>query len=272
MVDRQGIDAKIHRARECLERLQSDIVAHCEYHTQRRVLEMVSRARDPMLRRFQVRESDPGYVPMDVPIRVGEIAYNLRSALDHLVYALVRDNNGTPARRHEFPIVEEERRYRKAASHRLGGIAQDRLDLIEAFQPFRGGIGHHLLMLHRICNIDKHRHLNVVNTQTSLNARLKEGAESSWLPSQARGGIALYFDVQGTEHENGVEPRVTVDVCFRDPEIVDLSPNYGTASEVEFPRWPPVIPVLSSCLNAVAIVTEYLTAAELLPPSVLSYE
>ena len=269
MVDSRGIDAKIHRARECLESLRSDITAHCEYQTQRRILEMESRARNPMLGGFHAREIDPGYVPMDFPIRVGEIAYNLRSALDHLVYALVLDNNGTPSNQHGFPILEDEATYRKHAPKRIQGMAHDRCGLIEAFQPFRGDIGRHLWMLHLICNVDKHRHLNVVNTHTSLDARFKVGIEPPRLPSRIVGGTALYYNVQGTEHEDTVEPHVVVDVCFRDPEIEAASPGYRTASEREFQRRPPVIPVLSGCLSAVTVVTEYLVSAQPLPQAVL---
>ena len=272
MVDSRGVDAKISRARECLESLRSDITAHCEYQTQRRILEMESRARNPMLGRFHVRESDPGYVPMDFPIRVGEIAYNLRSALDHLVYALVLDNSETPSKQNEFPIFEQEGQYRKHAPKKIQGIAHDRCDLFKAFQPFKGGIGHHLWMLRLICNIDKHRHLNVVNTHTSLDARFKEGIEPPRLPSRIIGGTALYYDVQGTEHEDSVEPHVTVDVCFHDPEIEMASPGYGTASEREFQQRPPVIPVLSGCLSAVTVATAYLVSAQPLPPVVLQGE
>ena len=222
-----------------------------------------------MLQHFHVRESDPGYVPMDFPIRVGEIAYNLRSALDHLVYALVLDNDEEPSKQSEFPIFNEEAAYQREAPRRLKGVLRDRSGLIEAFQPFRGGIGRHLWMLHLICNIDKHRHLNVVNTHTSLDARFKEGVEPPRLPSRIIGGTALYYDVQGTDNEESVEPRVMVDVCFRDSEIEAASPGYGTASEREFQRRPPVIPVLFGCLSAVTIVAEYLVSAEPLPLAVL---
>ena len=232
---------------------------------------MGSRARNPLLQRFHVRERDPGYVPMDFPIRVGEIAYNLRSALDHLVYALVLDNNAEPFERHAFPLFEDEAAYRKHAPPKIRGIAPDRCDLIEAFQPFRGDIGRHLWMLHLICNIDKHRHLNVVDTHTSLSARFKEGVEPPRLPSRMRRGTSLYYDVQGTEHEDLVEPHVMVDVCFWNEEIVAASPGYGTATEREFQRRPPVIPVLSGCLSAVTVAAEYLVSAEQLPPQMLQY-
>lgn len=269
MVDSRGVDAKIRRARECLESLRADITAHCAYQTQRRIREMESRARNPLLQRFHVRERDPGYVPMDFPIRVGEIAYNLRSALDHLVYALVKDNNRTPSKQTGFPILADEAGYRKYAPKMVQGIAHDRCDLIEAFQPFRGDIGRHLWMLHLICNIDKHRHLNVVDTHTSLSARFKEGVEPPRLPSRIRRGTSLYYDMQGTEHEDLVEPHVMVDVCFWNEEIVAASPGYGTATERNFQGRPPAISVLSGCLSAVTVVAEYLISAEQLPPQML---
>ena len=270
MVDRRGIDAKIHRSRECLESLRSDTTAFCEYRRQWRTLRMESGLSNPALRRFDTRESDPGYVPIDFPIRVGEIAYNLRSALDHVVHALVLDNNEEPSKQNEFPIFNEEADYRRDAPRKLKGIAKDRCDLIESFQPFQGGIGRHLWMLHIICNVDKHRHLNVVNTHTLESAQFKEGIESPGLPSRITGGTALYYDVQRTEHEDKVESHVVADVCFRDKEIENASPGYGTTSETEFRR-PPVIPVLSGCLSAVTIVAEYLLSARQLPPAMLQH-
>ena len=89
---------------------------------------------NPVLRRFDTRESNPGYVPIDFPIRIGEIAYNLRSALDHLVYALVIDNDEEPSKQNEFPIFNEEADYWREAPRKLKGVAGDRSDLVESFQ------------------------------------------------------------------------------------------------------------------------------------------
>ena len=123
-------------------------------------------------------------------------------------------------------------------------------------------------MLHIICNVDKHRHLNVVNTHTLESAQFKEGIKPFRLPSGASGGTPLYYEAQGTGNEDKVEPHVIADVCFRDAEIESASPGYGTSSETEFRR-PPVIPVLSGCLSAVTIVTEYLISAQPLSPTML---
>ena len=271
MIDRRGIDAKIYRSRECLESLRSDITAFCEYRRQWRTLRMESGLSNPVLRRFDTRESDPRYVPIDFPIRVGEITYNLRSALDQLVYALVLNNDEEPSRQNEFPVFNKEADYQREAPRKLKGVARDRRDLIESFQPFQGGIGRHLWMLHVICNVDKHRHLNVVNTHTLESAQFKEGVAPFRLPSGVSGGTPLFFEAQGTEHEDKVEPHVIADVCFRDDDIESASPGYGTSSEREFQRRPPVIPVLSGCLSAVTIVAEYLLSARQLPPTMLQH-
>ena len=43
--------------------------------------------------------------PIEWSIILGEILYNLRSALDHLVWQLVLANGQTPGRHNEFPIA-----------------------------------------------------------------------------------------------------------------------------------------------------------------------
>ncbi len=53
------------------------------------------------------RGSTPN-VPIEWFIRLGEILYNLRSALDHLVWQLVLANGKTPGRDNSFPIIKNE--------------------------------------------------------------------------------------------------------------------------------------------------------------------
>jgi hypothetical protein len=52
--------------------------------------------------RFWVRSSD---ARRDFGIIVGDIAHNLRSSLDHLVWQLVLQNRRLPSRRNQFPIM-----------------------------------------------------------------------------------------------------------------------------------------------------------------------
>lgn len=62
---------------------------------------------------------------------LGDCVHNLRSALDYLVYELVRANGGEPDERTEFPV------HALPGGVRVpGGIADDALRLIEEVQPY----------------------------------------------------------------------------------------------------------------------------------------
>ena len=129
------------------------------------------------------------------------------------------------------------------AKWRLSGLTNRQLQTVEELQPFRDEIviGPHLRMLHAICNIDKHRHLNVVSTHYVLRET-------------------------GYAHQGDVSE--VVEVCFIGEELEQASPGYGSRFEsVGTVKRPPVVPVLKSCLAAVVEVVERLTG-ELVDDSV----
>jgi hypothetical protein len=102
--------------------------------------------------------------PRRVAVLVGDYLYNLRSALDHLVYTLAVANLGEPlpekiARGSEFPIFNDAISYAKGQSRKIGGIAPEAQKTIEEFQPYhaRRLRSHPLWLLHELSNIDKHR-------------------------------------------------------------------------------------------------------------------
>ena len=160
---------------------------------------------------------DHSPVPVQYSIRVGEIAYNLRSALDHLVWQLVQSNGQHPDSYNESPIFRYKSRVLDQVERKLKGIDEDRRQLIHEFQPFNlgGGIGKHLLMLNTICNFDKHRHLNVVATHSHVHLGKRP-----------------------------LDPLV--DVCFMDKELEENSPGYthplnkrGLGDLLSCPPWYP---------------------------------
>ena len=98
----EGIQAKLESARSKLEDLRADIRAFAE--TQRhkvRIEETEKRTWIPQL------TDDFDAPPTAWSILTGEIAYHLRSSLDHLVYKLVCENGGKPTKQNAFPIVWE---------------------------------------------------------------------------------------------------------------------------------------------------------------------
>ena len=258
MLKLEGVNAKIGRAAESLQSLESDIRGFCEDHR----LELVRELRQGI----HVVDSDPPELLIDYSIRAGEIAYNLRSALDHLVWQLVEANGETPYRRNEFPIFREEALFVEDARSKrpkLKGTSRHHRELIAGFQPYRSqdGVGPHLWMLHSICNIDKHRYLNVVNVHSVSTAHL-EGEVDSELTHGQTGGVGLLTLLRGTEQEDKVKIDVVVDVCFRDDELEHASVGYGSEIERSGLRRPPVVLALSSCLTAVSSVTQTLTSVE----------
>ena len=143
----------------------------------------------------------------------------------------------------------------------MSGLTDGQRQAIEEVQPFadRIKVGPHLEMLHAICNIDKHRHVNVVNTHSIVSAHVEGEVPAELLPSGLIRGLAVYETLQGSGYEDQVKIDILVDVCFRDAELEGVSPGYGSSIETEgiFAR-PPVISALQSCVAAVETVVERL--------------
>ena len=243
----EGVYAKIERARVTLGDLSVKIDSHCEGGVRR--VKTVIGQRDLMTTDFDEPETLYEYA-----IAVGEVAYNLRSSLDHLVWQLVSSNGQIPNKKNEFPIFRNEGDYQTWAKSKMRGMTDNQMLMIEGLQPFRDAadIGPHLWMLYTICNIDKHRHLNVVSTHSVISAHIEGEVPDGLLPGSLSRGLVLYDVLEDSGYEHLVKGDIVVDVCFRDSELEDASPGYRSLIETEgMIARPPVIPVLQSCLAAV---------------------
>ena len=250
-----GISAKVGRARATLSDLETSTDYHCEAEARR--LEIAVRQQCPL-----VMDADQPDTLYEYAVAVGEVAYNLRSALDHLVWQLVDANGERPGPWTEFPIFRQERDYRQSAKRKLRGLTDDQLQTVEALQPFGDeiSVGPHLWMLHAICNIDKHRHLNVVSTHSVVGAHIEGEVPAELVPRSMTRGVGLVYLLRGTDYEHLVKVDVAVGVCFRDPDLERASPGYGSPFEtVGVINRPPVVLVLKSCLDAVLGAAERLT-------------
>ena len=250
-----GVRAKVDRAHEGLRNLETDIETRCADERCRLETEIPRNA-------FSLPDPEGPQTLHGYSVLVGEVAYNLRSALDHLVWQLALANGATSNPRNEFPIFHERDLYRKKVKAKLRGLSERHCAMIESFQPFwKGGcIGPHLRMLHAICNIDKHRHLNVVDMHTIASAYPDGEIPAGLLPPGMTGGLALYSYLKGNDQRHLVKPRAVVDVCFMDTDLEEASPGYGSEFETAgINKRPPVIPVLKACLDAVVGVVEQLT-------------
>lgn len=130
-------------------------------------------------------KSGPEDFPVEWPLLIGEIAHNLRSALDGLAWQLALLKTSTPYERTAFPIYLLGRTIRRTKSGSLlphfwartkRGKLEHGLRLIqdiprplwarmESFQPYKRGHGGRrsaLLRLQELNNTDKHRFLTVL--------------------------------------------------------------------------------------------------------------
>ena len=118
MLTLDGITAKLARAEEEINELTKELSSFCE--GQRRNTRMVEY---PESKRINLEFHGPTpVIPLSYSIQIGEIAYNLRSALDHLVWQLVLANYKEPSRSNEFPILRDEMAYNRAIKRKLAGV------------------------------------------------------------------------------------------------------------------------------------------------------
>jgi hypothetical protein len=145
---------------------------------------------------------------------LGDMAHNLRSALDHLVWQLVILNGEKPSRQNQFPIIGVEKEYweilpnnsQSTRDRMLAGVAEDHRAFIDAVQPFnaRGqqpdGPRTALAVLSGISNADKHRvvHASFVLTE-------EPSPEIFDATTTHPGGVTLHMEMNWGELKNGAE-------------------------------------------------------------------
>jgi hypothetical protein len=208
----------------------------------------------------------------DIPLVAGEIIYQLRSALDHLAFDLVKLNSGAtqlPAKwmdHCQFPLLPNvpTKGNPPVALHvplaynffkdTLPGISMQAFAFVESVQPYNGGeaaLG--LRYLAGLSNIDKHRHLHITKPHAirrdenivrykgrvyhgSDERRLDEGAELKPLSEK----LASYPEVEilSVQVDRELTPFVSFDESALGPDAPNLS----------------VEGVLQSCLDAVELV------------------
>jgi len=164
--------AKLNRAVEQFGGLQQEIRRFLESNPYR-----VECERDPEADEWVIVQYPVGDFPDHWTLVLGEIFYNLRSALDHAVYALTILNHGTELDCTEFPVFSDEARFRDkkkgtgeptkiSGLYRIRGLAKKTQAVIESLQPFRiknAPVGHlsTIALVNELCNIDKHRTLHL---------------------------------------------------------------------------------------------------------------
>ena len=229
MTNFKGVHAKINRASDEISWLKRDMDRFCENIRQSIVHEVHKEA----AKQIWVYRGETREPPIEWSVRLGEILYNLRSALDHLVWQLVLANEQKPGRRNAFPIVNDEGHWQNA-TRRLTGVTPRVEAVIERLQPYTGGLGFlfdvsKFWTLNELCNIDKHRHLHFMIGVSDGIARLSLEDENlgDKLPMRGRGLIGKIAKdkvlLRFSNPERKVKPSFQVNIRFEDIEDPEVT-------------------------------------------------
>jgi hypothetical protein len=234
------IRLKIERAKKHILDLNSEVVAFFATNPYE-----VGTKRDPETRKLIYYVSRVTAVPTAVSIIAGDVFQNLRSALDHLAQHLwlVGTGNANASWEPIFVIERDAAKYQSALPRRVKGMRQSAINVLKSIEPYKGGKGHDLFVLHTLNNIDKHRLLVAVGSsyrsfdvgahmaglmQRSFPGRF-QAMESMNLfirPADAlcplKVGDKLLIDSADAEVNEKMNFRF--DVAFNEPEIGESKP------------------------------------------------
>jgi hypothetical protein len=149
-----GIRRKIDRAKTHINDVEVVSRKFCEANT-----DCLAAKTDPDSGKtcFSVRFRTA--LPEELPLMIGDVVHNLRTALDHLAWQLVEANGQTPGFHTSFPIfrVKNTKRFKR----KVAGVAAAAVQIMELVQPYNSGKDD-LAILSEMDNFDKHRLLIVV--------------------------------------------------------------------------------------------------------------
>jgi hypothetical protein len=105
---------------------------------------------------------------MRIGVLIGEICYNLRSALDYLVFELAKHDSGIAQDGTQFPIEDKRKNFKSRKKTWLKGINLGHIAAIERLQPYNGCDW--TKALRELSNRDKHREFAQIDGDFAADA------------------------------------------------------------------------------------------------------
>jgi len=180
----------------------------------------------PVARLVAVKNLDVEALDVSWVLLAGEILYQLRSALDHLIHQLVMVSGNAEklkdSRRHQFPIFDAPDRYSRAAARMIDGVSDEIAMKIERQQPYRhrpdDPKNDALWMLQDVNNTDKHRLVPVavvgiagVIAEDSKGTLFRMGSPDIILEHER----VFFSFTRPTREYDDIRPRLTCAVAFQ---------------------------------------------------------
>jgi hypothetical protein len=166
-------------------------------------------------------------------VLIGELIHNLRSALDHCIYAAAQ----RPSRDNQFPIFTEREDWDKKAKRMLRSVPKEVVVLVEERQPYHATPPqrpdqHLLAVLNRLSNHDKHRllHTAVTTVQNFASPRFDKGRDvaaihnAEFVLGPMKEGadlVRVSITPSGPNPEVNMHGNFALGVAFTDPKGED---------------------------------------------------
>jgi hypothetical protein len=147
--------------------------------------------------------------PMRLSVILGDLLYNLRSALDHLAWQFALATTERPDWRTAFPIYDSPREFKDRA--RIQDVPPEVALLMEAMQPYHDRaqgvlpwLGQELVPVRNMGNRDKHQSLHIVTAlvnpkyvETNTPQGQPSGVEFSAAVNRQRATIRMPLGSKG---------------------------------------------------------------------------
>jgi hypothetical protein len=165
----------------------------------------------------------------------GDVIHCLRSSLDHLAYQLVLANSNIPTKQTTFPIFEDSTKYTTGLSGKVTGMSQRAIDTINVTEPYQGGKGTGLWVLHYLDIADKHHMLltplfNVTEVSFTIPSFLEpdyRGAGNVSFPNFKK--PLKNGDVIATRQtEMDKDMNLAIDIVLTEPDVIKSKPVIKT--------------------------------------------
>jgi hypothetical protein len=157
----------------------------------------------------------PVILPLELAALVGEVIYNLRAALDYVVFELAAADSGRTQHGTQFPIEDRPEKFRKRRKTFLLGVSDAHVSQIEALQPYRGIAW--TAKLRELSNPDKHRSLTVLFGAGRGQVTIQYGAPGSF---DERDSGVVRPATQEVPFDAHLKPEVLLDLTFDDETLV----------------------------------------------------
>lgn len=224
---------KLDRAKHHIDNLEAAIIA---FH--RTDPYVVVTEDDPQTgRRTAKIGGAPTPIPSDVPLILGDAVHAIRASLDYFMYAAVP----VPLDQTVFPVprqsrVPTARELKTLVDGKIAGASKQLRQALYGLQPYPGGHGEYIWLIHHLDAVDKHRLLVTVGVAYSsfaFDAAADLRGLTDWtkdLPPMPIGlrpanrypvqnGSAL-FTADPDFFEKHKDLKFTFDVAFGEPQIL----------------------------------------------------